>query len=177
MVVRRREASILSDGAPVWLPWAEAWLVGAAFWAAPDDIQIASIDVQPEDFRDETLGLIWRACLDLDVVSIATVCAYLLERCEQCRGMCEFSDRGFSLKHGNLLDYIGGEPRIVELATAPSAFMYAGPVSMLAHAEVVKDWSERRTGVMQAQEDAQAAYEGRGQLRVVRPDGLKSAFD
>lgn len=140
----------LTDGSPVWLPWVESWLVGAAFWATHDDVLVASIDVQPEDFRDETLGVIWHAALDLETVSVATVCALLMERGE--------------------LDAIGGEERIVSLMTAPSAFLHSGPSSILAHSSLVKDWSNRRRAMREAQGQMQAAYAGHhsGGLRVQR---------
>ncbi len=148
---RRVRGPLLEDGSPVWLPWAEAWLVGAGFWAAPDDLQIASIEVQPEDFRDSSLGTIWRAMLDLEAVSIVTVCAALAA-----------IPMGGPAWGKTALDEVGGETRIVELATAPQAFLNAGPASILAHAEVVKDWSNRRAGIQAAAVAAQMAYEGVG---------------
>lgn len=148
---RLARGPLLTDGSPVWLPWCEAWLVGAGFWAAPDDLQIASIEVQPEDFRDSSLGTIWGTMLNLETISIVTVIAAL-----------DAVRVGGPAWGKTALDEVGGESRIVDLATAPQAFLNAGPVSILAHAEVVKDWSRRRAGIEAAAVAAQRAYAGIG---------------
>ena len=143
----------LSDGSPLYLKFAEEWLVGGAMCAPQDHALIASLIVEPSDFRDASLGAIWSAICDAPTTMVPDVAHLLLER--------------------GLLDEVGGEPRLTELAFSTWAFMYAGLPSLEANAGVVKDWSNRRRLVRAAGETARAVLEGKPITRGVRVRGLK----
>lgn len=130
----------LSDGSPVYLEWTEAWLVGGAMCARPDDVQIVSFAVEPQDFRDQSLGMIWSAVVEAPTPMLADVARILMQRGQ--------------------LDEVGGEPRLAELATSFYGFMYSSLSCLEAHAEIVKDWSNRRKTIREAGETARAVYEG-----------------
>jgi replicative DNA helicase len=131
----------LADGMPAYLRWAEEYLVGASMWADPDHIQLAAVFVNPEDFRDRSLGLIWAAVIDCLVPSVPNV-MWLLDQ----RGQ---------------LDEAGGEDGIARLASSQGALMYCGLDAMEAHAQVVHEWADRRRAIHEAQETARAAYSGK----------------
>ena len=126
------------DGCPVYVTWAEDELVGAGFWATADDLFSVAPFADPEDFRDPTLGTIWRALLDCGEPSAPVVCELLLERGE--------------------LDRVGGEVRIATLAFAPQAAARHSPAALEALACLVRRWADRRRILLTAEARVQDAF-------------------
>lgn len=142
----------LSDGTPIYVQWAEEWLAGGAMLANQDDALVVALIVEPSDFRDQSLGMIWSALLDAQTTMIHHVAAVLHERGQ--------------------LDEVGGEPRLASLCTTSWAWLYSGLSALEAHAGIVKDWSNRRRLVREAGEVAAAILDGKPITRGVKVRGL-----
>ena len=143
---------ILADGSPLYLKWAEEYFIGGCLLASAADVAEVSLAVEPEDFRDDTLGKVWEAVRTGDN-ALSSVCATLHE--------------------WGQLDEVGAEPRLATLASSQGAMLYAGLPSLKAHAHVIKDWSNRRRLIQEASEVAQAVYAGAPVSRGVKVRGLK----
>jgi hypothetical protein len=115
--------TVLLDGSPEWLPRCERALVGAALQSSLEDVVTAAAVCTPEDFRDEHLSIIWSAISRLDECPCWVHVANVL---------------------GNQLDDIGGEPELVELAFGQGAYVFANKVGLESHAELVREWGEKR---------------------------------
>ena len=129
---------ILTDGSPHYLIAAEEEFIGAAINNASDDVLVASVIVQPEDFRDRSLGLIWRAIVDSEAATFPVVCALLDGRGE--------------------LDGVGGEPRLMDLVTRQSAYLYAGHAALEANAKLIHCYAEKRRNLAIAVEAVKAIH-------------------
>lgn len=142
----------LEDNSPLYLKWAEEWLIGGAMCAPQDQAMLAPL-VTPADFRDDSLGIIWSALCDAPTTMVPDVADLLLAR--------------------GLLEEIGGETRLTELAFTTWAFMYAGEPSLRANAGVVKNWSDRRRRIRVNGEENRDLLEGKPITRGVKVRGLK----
>lgn len=131
--------SHLPDGSPSWLPQAERWLVGGAMLSTSQDVISAAAVVTPADFRDGALGGIWEALVSLDECPCWVHVAKAMD--------------------SRLLDEIGGEPALVEIAYSQGSYLYANRVGLEAHATLVREWGEKRRRVQELAAEARAVYE------------------
>jgi replicative DNA helicase len=148
--------TILADGMPEYVLMAEELLVGGVLVTGERQF-VTSLGVQPTDFRDQTLGVIWKAisnAVDAGHEPLIPAVAYQLDKL-------------------GWLDKVGAEPRLVELSGKTFDNLLAcTPCGVQGNAEIVRDWSARRRAIREASEVAQAAYEGgikRASVTSIRP--------
>ena len=87
--------------------------------------------VSHEDFADPDLAHVIRAVehlATLDMQPSAVTVAWVLDR-------------------WNVLGLVGGEPYLVKLTWANNVMILCGTASLLAHAEIVHEWAEKRRAV------------------------------
>lgn len=137
---------VAADGTPGYVIHTEQWLVGSALLAPAAYVRAACTGVVPEDFHDQSLGLIWSAVayLALDGLdpSIPAVSA-LLDRWGR-------------------LDEADGEPRLTSLAGHPYALLYSGQAALEAHAGIVHEWGEKRALMAGLAAETRAVYASHG---------------
>lgn len=136
--------SILPDGTPHYALWAEDWLIGGVLLAGRPE-HVLGLPVECRDFRDQTCGVIWKAVLTASEHGAPTIPAVAAE-----------------LDRMGWLDRIGAEPRLMELTGDAQAYLMAATdVGMTIHAEVVREWGEKRRAIQSLSLQAKAVYEGR----------------
>ena len=132
------------DGTPDFALDAERWLVGGALLASPEAVLEAGRLATGDDFYDHLHGLVWNTLHVLAAAgkepSIATV--------------------SYALNQAGKLDEVGGEPALVQLASDPLAFLYAGEPSLCAHAGIVADYGKRRRAAREQLQQAQEMARG-----------------
>jgi hypothetical protein len=131
--------SHLPDGSPAWLPQCERWLVGAAMLSTTEDVISAAGICTPSDFRDEVLGGIWGALVGLEE--------------------CPCWVHAARAMPARLLDDIGGEPELVEIAYSQGAYLYANHAGLDAHASLVREWGEKRRKIQSLSSEVRAVYQ------------------
>lgn len=135
----------LADGSPLYVKMAEEWLVGAALLAEASEVSEVTRYVSPKDFRDQTLGVIWNAVVmaaESGEPSIPRVADVLLQQ--------------------EWLDRIGSEPRLVDLTGEAQQYLAALTLGgMVAHAKIIREWSQKRGVIRQALRTANDALNGK----------------
>ena len=146
--IRMRAQRTGIDGTPAWALDAELWLTGAGLISDPEAVRTASTLVSPEDFYDHTNAHVWRATVAIANAgkepSVATVGYYLIE--------------------AGLLDQVGTETRLVDLASDPMTFLYADASWMCAHARLVRTAGERRRAATEQLQEAQRMARAAGDV-------------
>lgn len=147
----------MPDGTPLFVCDTERQFIGLVLMCEEKDVLAVNLD--RGDFHDRPLGVIWAAVQEAARKGAAGLpyTAYLLEK-------------------AGVLDQVGGEVRMAELMgnmlrdPLPVYSYYLEP-----HAEIIRDWGQRRRGVAAANEMAHRAYSGHhSRTSGIRVEGIFS---
>ena len=131
----------LPDGTPHYLVEAEREFIGAALLCEAADVLAVSLD--RNDFRDKHLGIIWAA-----IVKAAS------------EGNPGIVLTAWHLNEAGVLDRVGAETFLVELAGKALVGQPQPHLTLQSHPLIIKTWALRRRGLVRASEMAQAAMNG-----------------
>lgn len=129
---------IAQDGTPQYVIWAEQWLIGGALQAPRASLPT----VDPDDFHDASLAIIWQAIHASDGEPSLSVVATHLAKI-------------------GALDDVGAEPRLANLLTSPHAMTYSGKAAMAAHAGIITEWGEKRRAMALVRGHLESMLSGR----------------
>lgn len=132
----------MPDGTPFYAVEAEREFIGAALLCEPADVLAVSLD--RNDFRDKTLGVIWAA-----IVKGAS------------EGNPGVVVTAWHLNDAGVLDKVGAETFLVELAGRALVEQHYPHLTLRTHPVIIKTWALRRKGLERASVMAQQAMNGK----------------
>lgn len=135
--------NIAADGTPLYVVWAEQWLVGGAMLARATDVPVAT--VEREDFHDAALGAMWAAIAEVAAAGVEPSLPFVAQR----------------LNAWGEIDRVGGEPALAILAGTELAMAYSGGAALEAHAELVREWGEKRRRIDELAREVREVYAGK----------------
>lgn len=133
----------LSDGMPSYVQMAEEYLVGGAMLGLTAS-EVLKVEVDPRDFREVTLGVVWKAITNLAERGLPPTVPQVSNE----------------LLRIGWLDRVGAETFLVGL-TGGLSYLYGNVPACTAHAAIVREWASKRSVIKQASETAKRAYEGK----------------
>lgn len=131
----------LPDGTPFHVVDGERELIGAALLCEPADV--LAVTLNRNDFRDRNLGVIWAA-----IQRAAT------------EGNPGIVLTAYYLNQAGVLDRVGAETFLVELAGRALVEQPFPHLTLLTHPQIVHEWAVRRAGLAEAQGMARRAING-----------------
>lgn len=131
----------MPDGTPFFICDAEREFIGAALLCESADVLAVTLD--RNDFRDKHLGVIWAA-----IVKGAS------------EGNPGIVNTAWHLNRAEVLDRVGAETFLVELAGRALVEQHFPHLTLRTHPVMIKEWALRRRGLERAGVMAQQAMKG-----------------